>query len=156
MSAEAHDARRERTAHQERAVACGGGGRLLIKGSLRGGPPSKGRADLSDHRMQARACGHSAHIGCKPVRVGAPPMVPARVLEGTRYSPKTLQPGCQPSSSPLAPMAASAVPSAVIGEGSFGQAGLGLMCAPVRACVCSKPLDRPLQHSPLSFACAVV
>ena len=83
MSAEAHDARRERPAHQERAVACGGGGRLLIKGSLRGGPPSKGRADLSDHRMQARACGHIAHIGCRSG--GAPSMVPESTREYSHF-----------------------------------------------------------------------
>jgi hypothetical protein len=90
MSSEAHGARRERAAHQERAVACGGGGgRLVIKGSLRGGPPSQGHADLSDHRVQARPCGHIAHIGCKPVRVGAPSMVPSMVLEYSTLSQKS-------------------------------------------------------------------
>ena len=135
VSAEAHGARRERAAHQERAVACGGGGGLVIKGGLRGGPASQGRADFSDHRVQARACGHIAHIGCRSGLARRPwcQREHSRVL-GTRPKPFSPAAGLVRRPSRLWRQARS-LPSAVIGEGSLGQAGLGLMCAPVRACV---------------------
>jgi hypothetical protein len=82
-------------------------------------------------------------------------MVPASALEGTRYSPKRFSPAASLVCRPVAPMTASAVPSALIGEGSLGQAGLGLMCAPVRACVsASEPACARVRVHAWARACA--